>query len=133
MHDSASLRDRGAGGVAVWTWRSRRAAALAAGLGFVVGCMAAGSPASAQLRPGPTPDPIEHSRALSIPPVLTVPVPVQPAERLVPESRQRDTGTGQQIVIPPHYERPITDQHSASPPLTGYGVQGGGPVRIPAK
>ena len=114
MRDSASVCDSGAGGVAVWTWPRRRAVALAAGLGFVVGCMTASSPASAQLRPGPTPDPIDHARVLSIPPVLTVPVPVQPAERLVPESRQRDTGTGQQIVIPPHYERPITDQHSAS-------------------
>ncbi len=133
MRDSASVRDSGAGGVAVWMWRIRRSAALATGLGFVVGCIAGGSPASAQVRPGPTPDPIDHSRALSMQPVPKAPVPGQPPDRLVPESRQRDTGTGQQIVIPPHYERPITNQHSESPPLTGYGVQGGGPVLLPAK
>jgi hypothetical protein len=95
--------------------------------------MASGAPASAQVHPGPTPDPIDHSRGLSLQPVPKAPVPGQPAERLVPESRQRDTGTGQQIVIPPHYERPITNQHSESPPLTGYGVQGGGPVILPVK
>ena len=131
MRDSASVRDSGADGIAVWMWRIRRSAALAAGLGFVVGCMAGGAPASAQVRPGPTPDPIDHSRALSMQPVPKAPVARQPAERLVPESRQRDTGTGQQIVVPPHYERPITNQHSESPPLTGYGGRAGAPCSSP--
>jgi hypothetical protein len=132
MRDSASVRDSGAGGVAVWMWRSRRSAALAGGLGFVVGCMAGSLPASAQVRPGPTPDPIDHLRALLIQPVLKVPVPVQPAERLVAESRQRDTGTGQDrdsAALRAAHHRPALGVASAHR-IRGAGR---GPVLIPAK
>jgi len=57
---------------------------------------------------GLAPDPIDRSRALSTRLVPTLAAPEQPIERLVPENRLRDHGTGKEIVIPPDYGRPIT-------------------------
>jgi hypothetical protein len=70
------------------------------------------------------PDPIDQSRGLSLRPVPSAPVPPPPTERLVPEQRVIVPGTNREVVIPPHYERQVTDQRWQVPPLTGYGSQG---------
>jgi hypothetical protein len=119
-------------------------AAVAAGIAVSAWALGGVSPAAAQIRPfgsatpaaaqipslGPG-DPLEQSRAMSLHPVPTLPAPPPPAERLVPERRIRIPETGQEIVIPSHYERRITDQQYSVPPLTGYDARGQGTVVIP--
>lgn len=110
----------------------RRSAAFAAGLGLVFWTLA-GGPTAAQVRPKLAPDPIDRSRGLSTQPRPTLAAPEEPTERLVPESRQRDPGTGKEMVIPPHYERSTTDRPWQAPPPTGYGTPGERPMRIPGR
>src|SRR5262245_35992918 len=94
----------------------RRPSALAAGLALVASSMTASGPAVAQARPGKGPDPIDQSRDLSTRPMPSLPAPEQPTQRLVPESRNRDSVTGRDVVVPPHYERSIPGQTSSPPP-----------------
>ncbi len=98
----------------------KRSAALAASVGLLFGSMTASGPAVAQVRPGKAPDPIDQSRGLSTRPVPSLPAPEQPTERVVPESRQRDPGTGREFVVPPHYERSTPGQPSSSPPPSAF-------------
>ena len=88
--------------------------------------LTAAPPASAQAipRPGFAPDPIGQSRALSERPLQTAPAPPPPAERLVPERRVFVPGMAHEVVVPPHYERRITDQQYQAPPLLGLGARG---------
>ena len=101
---------------------------LAALLTFAGGAGGSSAWSQSMPRPGVAPDPIDQARGTATRPVPTLPAPDQPAERLVPERRLRDPGTGKEIVIPPHYERRITDQQSQVPPLTGYGARGEGTI-----
>ncbi len=102
--------------------------ALVALIAWLAGCL----PALAQpvSRPGALPNPLDQVRERATRPPPSAPAPEPPAERLVPERRVRIPETGQEIVIPPHYERRLSDQQSVVPPLTGYGAQGGGAAPI---
>ena len=94
--------------------RMRRPAVLAASGGLLLWSVTAGGPAIAQI--GKAPDPIDQSRGLSSKPIPSAPVPEQPAQRVVPESRHRDPATGREFVIPPRYERSGPGLPSSSPP-----------------
>jgi hypothetical protein len=119
-------------GVAIWAGSVRRSAAVAAGLGLLFWNLAS-SPATAQvLRPGAAADPIQRSRDLSGRPRPTVTAPDQPTGRVVPESRQRESGTGREIVTPPYYERSTPDGTWQSAPPTSYGTTGS-PPRLPGR
>jgi len=104
--------------------RGRSRPATAGVLGLLVVLL--GAPAAAQptWRPGFAPDPIGQSRALSERPLQTAPAPPPPAERLVPERRVFVPGMAHEVVVPPHYERRITDQQYQAPPLIGLGARG---------
>ena len=81
---------------------------------------------------GAPPDPIEQSRALSLRALPALPPPAPPAERMVPERRVRIPETGQEVVIPAHAERRISDQQVSVPPLAGFPTGGGaGVVHFP--
>ena len=81
--------------------------------------------------PGRPPDAIDRSRELSTRPLPRVDAPEPPAERLVPERRVRVPGQDQDVVIPPHYERPLSDQQSVAPTLPGYPADGGPIIHVP--
>ena len=110
----------------------KRFAGLATALALVV-WSGASTPANAQARPGGAPDPIDQSRGLSTQPRPALPAPPQPSERLVPESRQRESGTGKEYVTPPHYERSTPDRTFQGPPPTTYGPPSGTPGPIPGR
>lgn len=96
-------------------------------------CATAVAAQSPQLGPG-APDPIEHSRALSLRPRPALPPATPPVERVVPERRVRVPETGQAVVIPAHTERHVSDQQVLVPPLAGFpagGAGGGGVVHFP--
>jgi hypothetical protein len=116
---------------AVWrsAARMRRSAAFAAVLAVVSWSLAAG-PTAAQIRP---PDPIDQSRDRSTQPRPALPPPGQPTERLVPESRGRDLGTGKDTVTPPHYERSTPDRLWQGPPPPSYTAPGESPTRVPGR
>lgn len=119
--------------VAAWTVQVRRSTAFTVGLGLLFWSLASGSTA-AQVRPGAAPDPIDQSRGLSGRPMPTLTAPKQlPAERLVPESRQRDPGTGREFVTPSYYERSTPDGTWQAPPPMSYGAPAGSPMRIPGR
>ena len=119
------VSDRTAGAPRTRTVSVRRWALLAAGLGL--GCSVwAGGPTAAQG------DPIDQSRDLSTQSMPRLPVPAQPTERLVPESRRRDPLTGQDKVISPHYERATTGRPEAPPPI-GYDPPGQRAPHIPGR
>ena len=88
---------------------------------------------AAQVRPGAAPDAIDRSRGLSSQPIPSVTAPSQPTERLVPESRQRDPGTGRDVVTPSYYERPGPDGTWQAPPPMSWGAPAGSPTRIPGR
>ena len=81
-------------------------------------------------RPGLAPNPIDQSRALSTRGLAPLPPAPVPEWRLVPERRVLVPGTSHEIVIPSYYERqgPFGVQ---TPPVTGYGTRGEGPIYIP--
>jgi len=102
----------------------------------LLGSFPAAPPVLAQASriPGAAPDPIEHSRALSLRPLPALPPAAPPAERVVPERRLRVPETGQEVVIPAHTERHVSDQQVLVPPLAGFptgGAGGGGVVHFP--
>lgn len=104
--------------------------------GLALAALLAGvPPAEAQtaaIGPG-APDPIAHSRALSLRPRPALPPAPAPAERVVSERRVRVPETGQEVVIPAHTERRVSDTQVAVPPLAGFPAGGGGGVvHIPA-
>jgi hypothetical protein len=101
----------------------RRLALLAAGLGLAFSVLA-GTPTVAQS------DPIDRSRELSKKPLPKLAAPEEPTERLVPESRRRDTGTNKDKVISPHYERATTGRPEPPPPV-GWDLPGPKPARTP--
>ena len=103
----------------------RRLALLAAGLGLACSVMA-GTPIVAQS------DPIDRSRELSKEPLPKLAAPEAPTERLVPESRRRDTGTNTDRVISPHYERATTGRPEPPPPV-GWDLPGPKPARTPGR
>ena len=81
--------------------------------------------------PGRVPDAIDGVRERSMAPIPRAPETPASAERWVPERRFYSSELGREIVVPGHYERRITDQQYAVPPLTGYGPLGERPVFIP--
>jgi hypothetical protein len=82
-----------------------------------------------QLRP---PSPIEQVRESAMRRTPPLPMPPPPAERWVPEQRLYAPEVGRNLVIPGHYERRISDQQYAVPPLPAYDVNGGTMVVLPA-
>jgi hypothetical protein len=82
-------------------------------------------------RLGVAPDPIDQSKSLSTRPTPALPAPKEPVERLVPERRVFVPELGREVVIPPHYERRLSDQQYQVPPLSGFGTRGEGPLHIP--
>ena len=93
--------------------------------------LAVGGPAQAaiqQLRP---PSPIDQVREQSMRRQPSLPLPPAPDERLVPERRVLAPDLGRQVVVPSHYERRISDQQYAVPPLTVYELNGGQAGFIP--
>lgn len=103
----------------------RRLALLAAGLGLAFWVLAGAST-------GARADPIDRSLDLSTKPRPKLAAPEQPTERLVPESRRRDIGTGTDKVVSPHYERTTTDRPEGPPP-TGYDPPGQRPPHTPGR
>ena len=57
-------------------------------------------------------------------PLPRLPAAPPPATRWVPEQRVIDPGTRQEVVIPAHEERRITDTQVNVPPLPAYGTDG---------
>ena len=110
----------------------RRFAGLAVALALVFWSGAA-TPTTAQVRPGAAPDPIDQSRGLSTQPRPALPPSGQPTERLVPESRQREPGTGREIVTPPYYDRQTPDRVWQGPPPATYGPPRDTPPRMPGR
>jgi hypothetical protein len=110
----------------------RRSAVLAATVGIALWSLAV-SPTAAQVRPGPAADAIDRSRGLSTQPRPARAAPELPTERLVPESRQRELGTGKEIVTPPYYDRSTPDRPWQMPPSASYGTPGAGPTSIPGR
>ncbi|MBI2528789.1 MAG: hypothetical protein HYV93_22755 [Candidatus Rokubacteria bacterium] len=95
-------------------------------------CASAVAAQTAQIGPG-APDPIEHSRALSLRPRPALPPAPPPAERVVPERRVRVPETGQEVVIPAHTERRISATQVWVPPLAGFPAgDGAAVVHFPA-
>jgi hypothetical protein len=82
-----------------------------------------------QLRP---PSPIEQVRESAMRRSPPLPLPPPPAERWVPEQRVYAPEVGRNLVIPGHYERRISDQQYAVPPLPAYDVNSGTMVVLPA-
>jgi hypothetical protein len=116
MKGASIVSDKAPFATRMQTVSVRRGAPLAAGLGLAFWVLA-GAPAAAQS------DPIDRSHDLSMKPIPKLAAPEEPTERLVPESRRRDTGTGKDKVVSPHYERATTDRPEAPPP-TGYDPPG---------
>jgi hypothetical protein len=102
---------------------------------LAVGLLAAASPAGAQITGigGPrypySSNPVDKAYQDAQKPLPRLPAAPPPASRWVPEQRVIDPGTRQEVVIPAHEERRITDTQVNVPPLTGYGPSG--PVFIP--
>jgi len=93
-------------------------------------------PAQAQARglpisPARPNDAIEHARALAMQPRPPLGPPPQVTERWVPEQRLIVPGTAQQIVIPAHQERVLSETQVAVPTLPLYGPLGTPPVIYP--
>jgi len=82
-----------------------------------------------QLRP---PSPLEQVREQAMRRSPPLPLPAPPGERWVPERRLYLPEAGRDVLIPGHYERRISDQQYAVPPLPAYSVGGGGTVTVPA-
>ena len=81
-----------------------------------------------QLRP-PTPlDQVREQAMRRFPPL---PLPPPPSERWVPERRVYAPELGREVVIPGHYERRISDQQYAVPPLPAYDITGGTTLTVP--
>jgi hypothetical protein len=82
-----------------------------------------------QLRP---PSPLDQVRESAMRRSPALPLPTPPAERWVPEQRVYAPEVGRNLVIPGHYERRISDQQYAVPPLPAYDVNSGTMVVLPA-
>jgi len=82
-----------------------------------------------QLRP---PSPLEQVREQAMRRSPPLPLPAPPSERWVPERRLFLPEAGRDVLIPGHYERRISDQQYAVPPLPAYSIGGGGTVTVPA-
>jgi hypothetical protein len=101
-------------------------------LAGLLGGASQGLAQSVTIGPG-APDPIAQSRALSLRPLPAVPPPAPAAERVVPERRVRVPETGQEVVIPAHTERRLSDTQVWVPPLVGYpAAAGGSPAHVTA-
>ena len=81
-----------------------------------------------QLRP---PSPIYQVREQSMRRLPPLPLPVSPSERWVPDRRVYAPELGRDVLIPGHYERRISDQLYAVPPLPAYVTGSGFTVTIP--
>ena len=81
--------------------------------------------------PGRSSDPIDQARRRALAPIPKAPGLPATADRWVPERRFYSSEYQREIVIPGHYERRITDQQYAVPPITGYGPSGQNPVFFP--
>jgi hypothetical protein len=106
------------------------------GIVMVIAAMvAAASPASAQIGgiSGPRypyqSNPVDKVYQDVQKPLPRLPAAPPPASRWVPEQRVIDPGTRQEVVIPAHEERRVTDTQVNVPPLPAYGP--GGPTHIP--
>jgi hypothetical protein len=98
----------------------------------VIAPLAVGGPAQSviqALRPRP---PIEQVREQAMRRSPPLALPSLPAERWVPERRLYAPELGRNVVIPGHYERRISDQQYAVPPLMAYDVNTGIMVVLPA-
>lgn len=115
----------------------RSTAALLAVAVALTGLVATPAPASAQVPGLPASltrplDPIDRARALSTAPRPSLGPAPQPAERVVPERRVTVPGTAQQIVIPAHSERILSNTQVAVPTLPVYGSTGALPPGVPS-
>jgi hypothetical protein len=82
--------------------------------------------------PGRGPDAIDQARQRALAPIPQAPgLPAPPPDQWVPERRVFSPEYQREVIIPGHYERRITGQQSAVPPLPGYGTRGELPVLIP--
>jgi hypothetical protein len=78
------------------------------------------------------PDPIDRARSLSTAPRPALGPAPQPAERVVPERRVTVPGSAQQIVIPAHTERVLSNTQVEVPTLPVYGSTGALPPGVPS-
>ncbi len=90
-----------------------------------------GGPAQGALQQLRPPSPLEQVREQALRRSPPLPLPAPPSERWVPDRRVRVPELGRDVLIPGHYERRITDQQYAVPPLPAFDIKGGGTVTIP--
>jgi hypothetical protein len=90
-----------------------------------------GGPARGAMEQLHPPSPLDQVREQTMrrSPPLSLPAP--PSERWVPERRVYAPEAGRDVLIPGHYERRITDQQYAVPPLPAYDAERGVVITIP--
>ena len=103
-------------------------AGLAAATGAsaqVIPPIAVGGPAQSALQQLRPPSPLDQVRDQAMRRSSPLPLPAAPSERWVPERRVYAPELGREVVLPGHYERRISDQQYAVPPLPAYDITGG--------
>ena len=121
--------------------RAKRVAAFAASIAALAAAAVAsaqdiplpqvGGPAQrvlGQLRP---PSPIDQVREQSMRRLPPLPLPAPPSERWVPDRRVYSPELRRDLLIPGHYERRISDQEYAVPPLPAHDTATGFAFTVP--
>ena len=110
-------------------WFAAGAVGMLVAAAMAMGAGAAGAQGSLpSVRP---PDAIDRARGMATKPLPGVPPPPPVEERWVPERRFYSPQLGQEVVVPGHYERRITDQQSQVPPLNAITRPDGRQIPIP--
>jgi len=91
----------------------------------VIPPIAVGGPAQSALQQLRPPSPLDQVRDQAMRRSPPLPLPAAPSERWVPERRVYAPELGREVVLPGHYERRISDQQYAVPPLPAYDITGG--------
>ena len=97
----------------------------------VIPPLAVGGPAQSALQQLRPPTPLEQVREQAMRRSPPLPAPPPPGERWVPERRVYAPELGREVVLPGHYERRISDQQYAVPPLPAYDITRGTTLIIP--
>ena len=97
----------------------------------VIAPLAVGGPAQSALQQLRPPTPLDQVREQAMRRSPPLPLPPPPSERWVPERRVYAPELGREVVLPGHYERRITDQQYAVPPLPAYDITRGTTMIVP--
>ena len=93
--------------------------------------LAVGGPAQSALQQLRPPTPLDQVREQAMRRSPPLPLPPPPSERWVPERRVYAPELGREVLLPGHYERRITDQQYAVPPLPAYDITRGTTMIVP--